>query len=348
MSIKKIKVGAWWCALMAGLSLQAHAADPIVLRDMGSFHIGGRIFEVSGQPVKEVKFTANGVPLKVDPNGKYAVEQMYVQYFLPENPKGTLPLLLWHGGGLTGVTYETTPDGREGWLNDFVRKGWPVYNSDAVERGRSSWAATAPPVWEGDPVLVTAANAFERFRIGGPGSWNDDPAKRKALPGNQFPAEFITQFAKQFVPRWITTDEPILKAYLELVDKVCPCVVLVHSQAGKFGFLAAEARPDKIRALVAVEPAEVGDLAKVDAMKNVPTLMVYGDFIAQDLRWPKIRATGASFAQAIRTAGGTVDEMDLPKVGIKGNSHMVMMDKNNLEVSAKINEWLTQRGLYKP
>jgi hypothetical protein len=36
--------------------------------------------------------------------------------------------LLWHGGGLTGVTYETTPDGRDGWLNMFVRSGWDVYN----------------------------------------------------------------------------------------------------------------------------------------------------------------------------------------------------------------------------
>jgi len=34
----------------------------------------------------------------------------------------------------TGVTWETTPDGREGWLNYFLRKGWAVYNSDAVER----------------------------------------------------------------------------------------------------------------------------------------------------------------------------------------------------------------------
>jgi hypothetical protein len=33
---------------------------------------------------------------------------------------------MWHGGGLTGVTYETTPDGRDGWLNMFIRKGWDV------------------------------------------------------------------------------------------------------------------------------------------------------------------------------------------------------------------------------
>src|SRR3954470_11954622 len=102
----------------------ANAAEPIALRDMGSFHVGGRLVEISGKPVKEVTFTPGGVPAKVDPNGTYQVEQMYVQYFLPANEKGTYPLLMWHGGGLTGVTYETTPDGREGWLNYFLRKGW--------------------------------------------------------------------------------------------------------------------------------------------------------------------------------------------------------------------------------
>ena len=47
-----------------------------------------------------------GPASKLDPNGQFQVEQMYVQYFLPKNRKGKLPLLMWHGGGLTGATYE--------------------------------------------------------------------------------------------------------------------------------------------------------------------------------------------------------------------------------------------------
>ena len=105
--------------LLAGCAGEA----PIALRDMGSFHVGGREVTVSGKPVKEVVFTPGGVPAKVDPNGVYQVEQMYVQYFIPASKRGGLPLLMWHGGGLTGVTYESTPDGREGWLNYFVKKG---------------------------------------------------------------------------------------------------------------------------------------------------------------------------------------------------------------------------------
>ena len=138
---------------------------PITLRDMGSFHIGGREVVISGKPVKEVVFTPGGVPAKVDPNGVYQAEQMYVQYFVPYDLRGKYPILLWHGGGLTGVTYETTPDGREGWLNYFVKKGWTVYNSDAVERGRAGWAMY-PEIFKSEPLFLTKENPFERFRIG--------------------------------------------------------------------------------------------------------------------------------------------------------------------------------------
>ena len=172
--------------VLMGLATSAASAQtkaPIMLRDMGSFHVGGRLIEISGQPIKEVVFTPGGVPAKIDPNGKYQVEQMYVQYFLPQNRKGKLPLLLWHGGGLTGVTYETKPDGGEGWLAYFIRSGWDAYISDAMERGRSGWTNT----FKGDAVFLPVGDPWERFRIGPAGSWNDDKAKRRTYPDMQFP-----------------------------------------------------------------------------------------------------------------------------------------------------------------
>ena len=232
-------------ATMSAMGL-AIAGEPITLRDMGSFHVGGRVVEISGKPVKELVLGAGGVPAKIDPNGLYQVEQMYVQYFLPQNRKGKYPLLMWHGGGLTGVTYETTPDGREGWMNIFIRQGWDVYNSDAVERGRSGFAP--PDVWNSEPNFLTKANPFERFRIGeGPGSWNADPAKMKVIPGNQFPVEGYDNFTKQIVPRWTNTDAAIIAAYTALVDKICPCVLLFHSQAGGFGFTVHSRAPTRSR-----------------------------------------------------------------------------------------------------
>jgi len=64
----------------AAAALAGCAQAPIALKDMGSFHVGGREMTVSGKPVKEVTFAPGGVPAKVDPNGVYQVEQMYVQY----------------------------------------------------------------------------------------------------------------------------------------------------------------------------------------------------------------------------------------------------------------------------
>jgi hypothetical protein len=330
------------CLLLAGC-----APAPFALRDMGSFHVGGRDVEISGRPVKEVTFTPGGVPAKVDPNGTYAVESMYVQYFLAADRRGAVPLLMWHGGGLTGVTYETTPDGREGWMNYFVRRGWDVYNSDAVERGRAGWAMY-PDIFKSEPVFLAKANPFERFRIGqGAGSYSADPAKQRIMPGSQFPVDAYDNFVKQNVPRWTTTDDAIIRAYTALVDKVCPCAILFHSQAGQFGFKVAQARPDKVKALIAVEPAGQGDPAQAAALKDIPVLMIYGDYIEQDARWPQIRRTGVEFGERIVRAGGKVDVVDLPKVGIQGNSHMLMMDRNNAEVALLIQQWLERQGLYR-
>jgi pimeloyl-ACP methyl ester carboxylesterase len=320
------------------------ATEDIVLRGMGSFHIGGRLVEISGKPVREVTLGAGGVPARLDPNGLYQVEAMYVQYFLPKNRKGKVPLLMWHGGGLTGVTYETTPDGREGWLNMFIRAGWDVYNSDAVERGRSGFASR--DVWPSEPNFLTTANPYERFRIGaGAGSFDRDPTKRKPLPGNLFPPEGYDNFVKQIVPRWIDTDNAIIAAYTALIDKVCPCVILFHSQAGAFGFKVAQARPDKVKALIAVEPAVAGDKEKAATLKDIPIMVMYGDYIEQDSRWPRMRQGGVDFIGAVRAAGGRADVVNLPEVGIKGNSHMLMMDKNNAQLAALINTWLKERGL---
>ena len=199
------------------------APAPISLAGMGSFHIGGRRVEVHGFPVSMQQLVPDGVPARFDPNGGYIVEQMYVQYFVPQPLYGKAPLLLWHGGGMTGVAYETTPDGREGWVNRFLRWGWAVYNCDAVERGRAGWPALPARLWQSDPVLIPVEHAAERFRIG--------------APDGRFPVGALEQFGKQLAPRWTTTDEPAFKAYLQLVERVGPCVIVAHSQGAisRFG-----------------------------------------------------------------------------------------------------------------
>lgn len=323
----------------------APGVPPIVLSAMGSFHIGGREAEVSGQAVREVVLVPGTPALRIDPNGTYQVEGMYAQFHIPEPQRGAAPLLMWHGGGLTGATWESTPDGREGWQQIFLRRGWGVYVSDAVERGRAGWAMS-PEITQGDPVFLTKTHPWERFRIGeGAGSYST----RTQREGSQFPAEAYDNFMRQIVPRWVTTDAAQLVAYQELLGRVGPAVILAHSQGGMFACRAAQAVPERVRALVLIEPSGFGETTPeaLAALRDIPVLAVYGDFIDQNRRWSAIRARGLDFYRRLRGAGGTVDVVNLPERGIRGNGHMLMMERNNAEIAALIQAWLTAKDLWR-
>ena len=147
------------------------------------------------------------------------------------------------------------------------------------------------------------------------------------------------------MPRWLSTDKVIIDAYVALIDKVCPCVILAHSQGGHFAFRAAEQRPDKVKAMVSVEPAIARRRQRRPAVKDMPLLLVYGDYIDQDPRWVAYRKAALAYVDAMRAAGGKVDVVSLPERGIKGNSHMLMMDKNNRAVLDVIAKWLVDNGL---
>jgi len=99
------------------------------LEDFGSYTIGGRTHQVTvGQP-REVNFTQSASYV-YDPRGHFSVEHAYVQYFVPKNRNCYPPVLLVHGGGMHGSTWETTPDGRPGWLNQLVSLGFEVHVRD--------------------------------------------------------------------------------------------------------------------------------------------------------------------------------------------------------------------------
>ena len=323
-------------------------ADNLSVAEIGSFHVGGRPVSLSGLPTKDVVFTAGSAPIKVDPNGDFEVEQMYVQYVKLASPKARYPLLLWHGGGLTGVTWETKPDGQPGWQLFFLRAGHDVYVSDAMERGRASWARY-PEIITSEPLFRTKKQAWEDFRIGAVGSYKLNPADRVALPGQLFPVEAFEQFMKQGVPRWATTDAQIQAAYNALVQKVCPCVILTHSQGGNFGFNAALAAPDKVKALISVEPTGTPkpELLAGGKLKAVPHLVVWGDFVAQSALWTRFLPASKTYADALRAEGGVADWFDLPQMGVAGNTHMLMMDKNSDQVAGLIQKWMADKGLMK-
>lgn len=321
------------------------------MREVGSFHVGGRQVTLSGLPVKEVAVQTGTAPIRIDPNGDFQVDQMYVQYARLANPKARYPLLMWHGGGLTGVTWETKPDGQPGWQQFFLAAGHDVYVADAVERGRASWARY-PEINPAEPLFRTKKEAWEAFRIGGANSYQTDPARRSAYPDAQFPIEAFDQFAKQFVPRWTTSDRATEAAYEQLVLKLCPCAILVHSQSAMFAANLALKHPERVKGLVAIEPFSAPDPAKVTAaqfagLAGVPFLFVWGDNLDVPAFWRRSWTNVKAFSGALTKGGARVEWWDLPEQGIRGNDHMLMMDRNSDAIAARIQEWMGRAGLMK-
>jgi predicted esterase len=230
----------------------------------------------------------------------------------------------------------------------FLRQGHDVYVSDAVERGRASWARY-PEIFKTEPFFRAKKEAWELFRIGPPDSYKTEPAQRVAFAGEKFPTQAFDQFMKQGVPRWATNDAATQKAYDEYVQKICPCTIIVHSQGGNFAFNMALNAPEKIKAIVGVEASGAPDPAKVDAakVKGVPHLFVWGDNFAPGTLWDRLKPTVQKWHEAVRTAGADADWVELPKRGITGNSHMLMMDTNSDEIAGFIQTWLTEKGLMK-
>ena len=309
---------------------------PICLRDMGSFHIGGRRVQLSGRDTYERVMSEGGEPVKIDPNGTYVVEQMYVQYFLPQQSNGKGPLVLWHGGGMTGAAWETTPDGREGWVNHFLRQGWDTYVCDAVERGRSGFAPY-PHVWPEPPVVQTADDIYARFRIGEhAGSYHQDPSQRSAYANTRFPLEAFDQLHLQMVPRWTHTHPAMLAAFQKLLERLGRVSIVCHSQSGPLAMMLAAQSQGAVKALACVEPAGTPQID--DAEYATPTLILLGGNIATDERWKVLSSRLAEFADR----HPTVSLLPLEQLGIQGNSHLLMMDDNSHEIALRVHDWLVR------
>ena len=73
--------------------------------------------------------------------------------------------------------------------------------------------------------------------------------------------------------------------------------------------------------------------------------MLFGDHVDQHPRWSSFKKPDMAHGDAIEAAGATVDWINLPDIGIKGNSHMLMQDKNNAQIAEVIQKWPVGKGL---
>ncbi len=330
--------------LTTGTGMAASIGGKLELEDYGSFFVNGRSYKTNHPGSSLVTGRA--------PPGSITINQMYVQYRIPAGRKN-VPVVMVHGSGHTGMTYETTPDGREGWATYFLRKSFPVYVVDHAGRGRSGFNPTpinavadkaAEPAALPTLFLGTIERSWPNFRFG--------PEYPKTFPNVQFPMEAMDQYLAQLVPNAETTLEGggrnTVSALIALLDKIGPAVIMVHSQSGVYGLEVARQRPHLVKALVSVEGGCETVSAKDIATPfvKVPFVSVWGDNSkgAWGVNGDKRREGCVQAVNMINSGGGRATFMLLPEMGIPGNSHMMMMDRNNLQVADMIQKWIMENA----
>lgn len=293
----------------------------VMIADFGSYYCGGTILDVEGLPIRSVPVTRE-TALSVDENGSHAVGHAYVQYFVPSERNGHPPVVLMHGGGLCGSMWETTPDGRSGWIQRLLSHGFEVHVVDNVERGRAGWS---PHVTPGRPVTRTLQDAWTLFRFGRP----EDFASRKPFPGQLFPVWCLENLGRFFVPRWFEQSATQADALAAVLRRVGRPTVICHSQGADIAFRAAAQAPESVAALIALEPSGLPVLDEWSP--SVPLLLVQGDFLDSHPLWRDLSARCRAFVSGCAAKGAPAAILSLTDHA-PGSSHMMMHDLNSDDV----------------
>lgn len=211
------------------------AVPPLTLAEHGYFFVGGQYVESGGK--------------------RLMAGQMYVEYLTPRNLTHPYPIVMIHGTAQTGTNFMGTPDGRPGWAHNFLARGYRVYVVDQVGRARSG---ADPQIYgpymrfavEQEESLFTAPEKYNLWpQAALHTQWPGGPGVAGNPAFDQFYASQLESIAST-----VKTEELMFPANLALLDKIGPAIVLTHSQSGVFGFKLADARPDLVKAHVAVEP----------------------------------------------------------------------------------------------
>jgi hypothetical protein len=334
---------------------QGNSTKPLLIQEQGSFAAGGTVMTAPGtfDPRKPMV-----------PDGQtYHGDHAYAFYQIPVNAR-KLPIVMWHGAGQFSKTWETTADGREGFQNIFLRRRFGVYLIDQPRRGdagRSMVEATIKPT--PDEQLW-----FNQFRIG---LWPN------YFDGVQFARDEQTrdQFFRAMTPNTGPFDMGVLSDGVSAVfNRIGPGILFTHSQGGGPGWLTA-IKNDKVKAIVAFEPGSSfifpeGELpapipsafdtvqgapvplAQFMALTRIPILVLYGDNIpneavdlpAQD-SWRARLTMARLWRDTVNKHGGNVTVVHLPEIGIKGNTHFIMSDLNNVQIADLVSKFLAERNL---
>jgi pimeloyl-ACP methyl ester carboxylesterase len=363
--------------VLAAELLPQEKTKPIVMAEQGYFFVNGNYIDVG--------------------NKKLMANQMYVQYMTPKVVKHRYPIVMIHGTAQTGNNFLGTPDGRRGWADYFVAQGYKVFVVDQVGRARSGDSAEiyGPYARFGAQDLELVFTGQEKFNLFPQAKLHTQWPGGPGVIGNAAFDQFYAQ-QDEFIASAVKTEELMYPADVALLEKIGPAIVLTHSQSGVFGWKLADARPDLVKAHVAVEPngppffdvnflggenwykdsdnvgrawgitriplnydppaANATELKMVRQeksdspelircwlqaeparqlpnMKNTPTVIVTGE--------ASFRATlDHCTSKFLSQAGVKNKHIRLENEGVKGNGHMMMLEKNSDQVAQVIEKWI--------
>lgn len=331
---------------------------PLMIARRGSFAAGGSVLTSPGT-FDPTTTGGGGQTLHGD--------HVYCQFEVPVRPR-RLPLVMWHGGGQMGKTWESTTDGREGYQSIFLRRGFTVYIFDQPRRGR------AGNTTQGTTITPTPGDQdlFVAWRLGIWPSFYPDSKFPEASLGIGSPA--LNQFFRQMtVDTGPGTQTVVVAGAVSLLDQTGPCVLLTHSASGILGWLTAIASPN-VRALYAYEPTSyvfpadnvpppIGTGAAqirpvpvppsdFSALTKIPIRIQYSDHIpttsspyVRVQTWVNRVAMGNLMVDAINQNGGDASILHLPDLGIHGNTHFSFADVNNIQIADILSDWLAMHRL---
>jgi hypothetical protein len=360
--VRSLWLVAGLVAVSAAQGQDANKQVPLVIQEQGSFAVGGTVVTTPGtfDPIAQGAYN----PAGTDPKGQTLHgDHAYVFYQVPANAR-RLPLVFWHGHGQSARTWETTPDGREGFQTLFLRRGYPVYLVDQPRRGRAARSTQPLSV----PAMADEQLWFGIFRLG---VWPN------LYPGVQFSRDpaALDQFFRQMVPNVGPYDAEVnTNAVAALFDKIGPGALVTHSQSGGLGWRTA-LKSKNIRAIVSYEPGgdfvfPEGDapppvmlggrtvtprtvpLSEFLPFTKIPIVIYYGDNIPDEPstnpgqeQWRAFRAVARQWREAVNKHGGDVTLVELPALGIRGNTHFPMSDLNNAQIADLLSKFLADKKL---
>ncbi len=371
--IMKLVSAATFASVLC-VTVPASAQEPLSIAKQGYFFVGGKYATVGDKPV----MTADA----------------YVEYQIPRKHTQAYPLVIVPGAAQTATNFTGTADGHEGWAQFFLRKGYAVYIVEQPGRGRSGYQ----PDTEGQQAFPQLQNVEQRFTASEKFNLWPQAKMHNQWPGTGMPGDAIfDQFMASQVPfiRAADVTQTLNRdALAALIDKLGPVILMVHSQAGSYGLLAADARPNGVKALIEVEGASppVHDIELIGApdwFRDGPVTKPWGltaipmtyapaaanpsdlAFEEQDkadgpdvakcwlqkaparqlvnlVKIPVAVVSGeASFyapyahclVKYLEQAGVHPTWLNLGAMGIHGNGHMMMLEKNAAQIADVMEKW---------